>query len=126
MVLSTAAGSAVHPVLTCRTFVDARPHVPVLTTHGSRYHDLIRSRPAYGGNRNCPIERHQPPAMLHGERKQVDVGELFRAHDVRAVDPLFVKQRYIVRPEDVVIGFGVSPKMIKCQTYRNGRRIARL
>jgi hypothetical protein len=69
--------------------------------------------PAHGSNRNRPIERHQPPAMLHRKCEQVDIGELSRAENIAAVDELFVEQRNIVGPEHVVVGLRTSVQMDK-------------
>src|SRR5215470_13737053 len=63
---------------------------------------MLRPRSAYGSHRNPTIERHQSTSVLHGEREQVDVGELLRAENARVVDELFVEQRNIVGPEGVI------------------------
>jgi hypothetical protein len=88
------------------------------------HNKVLRPLPTYGSHGNRTIERHQSPPVLHGERKQVDVGELLGAENVRVVDELFVEQGNIAGPEDVVVGFRGLKEMINCFANRNWESIA--
>ena len=69
---------------------------------------MLGPHSTYGSHRNRTIERHQSPPVLHGEREQVDVGELLGAENAAAFDQSFVEEGNVVWPEGVAFGFRVS------------------
>ncbi len=90
-------------------------------------HDkVLGPRSTYGSHRDRVIERHQSSPVLHGQRKQVDVGELLGAENAGAFDQSFVEERNVVWPEGVAFGFRVSASVIERSANRDRRRVTRL
>ena len=99
---------------------------PRFDSIGRQHDDMMRLHTSHRSHRDRPIKGHQSPTVLYSQREQVDVGELFRAADMRVINQFRVEQRDVVGPEDMLVGSGVLPQMVQSSDYRNRRRMLRL
>ncbi len=62
-------------------------------------HQVLGPRARYRTQRNVPVEGHQPPAVVHRERQQVQIGQLSRTVDVAMLEMRAIQHADGVWPE---------------------------
>src|SRR5205085_6717099 len=62
------------------------------------HREVLAARAFHGSDRNRAVERRQTPTVLHGQRKQIDVGHLLPAN-LRGAERGGRAKREIVPPE---------------------------
>lgn len=74
--------------------------------------EMLLARSGHRTDVDGLVKGHEAPLVLDGEREQVEVGDLARAHDPRAVDADPVENRQFISPELVVAGVHKASKQV--------------
>jgi hypothetical protein len=85
---------------------------------------MPRLRAADRFKRDRPFERDESSSAVHGERKQVDVGELTRTMDASCFDNGRIEQADLIRPEFVDVALGRRRESLDHELRRHGVRIS--
>jgi hypothetical protein len=59
---------------------------------------MLGRRAAHGRQRDRLVEGHEPPAVAHGQRQQIHVGDRVVALDASEVEAFVLAQRDVVGP----------------------------
>ena len=92
----------------------------------SQHHEMPRLRSPHRLERQPAIERHEPPAVLHGEAQQVDVGDLVGPEDMSRVEQGVISDRNVVRPELMARLVEPTTQCRRSLDWRAALQIARL
>ena len=65
----------------------------------SNRHEMLWARASHSTQRDAPVQRHEPPAVLDRQSQQINVRDLFVTEQARVVDGAGIEKRKIVGPE---------------------------
>lgn len=76
-------------------------------------HRVLFFRPRDRGERDASIERDEAPGPLHGEREQIDIGQMPRTEDPLVVKTRPVADGELAWPKLVIGGLRVGLKRLR-------------